>query len=101
MDRVGFYQIVYSTYKTNTNKDRIKKQFVFLDEVITNNTFEKLEKCKEIFNRYKNYNNVVILDYDKNMNAYIFSKSKKVTLKLHTKKDILQDGERIEVVRCF
>lgn len=101
MDRVGFYQIVYTTYKTSTNKDRTKKQFIFLDEVITNNTFEKLEKCKETFNRYKNYNNVIMLDYDKNTNAYIFSKSKMVTLKLSTDKGILQDGERIEVVRCF
>ena len=101
MDKVGFYQIVYTTYKTSTNKDRIKKQFIFLDEVITNNTFEKLEKCKELFNRYKNYNNVVMLDYDKNINAYIFSKNRNVTLKLSTNKGILQDGERVEVVQCF
>lgn len=99
MQRVGFFQVVYTTYKTSTNKDRIKKQFIFLDEITTNSSYELFEMCKELHNRYKTYNNIITLDYDRLNNCYIFNKSKLVSLKLTTNKDILQDGEKIEILK--
>ena len=99
MQRVGFFQVVYTKYKTSTNKDRIKKQFIFLDEVKTNSSYELFEMCKELHHRYKAYNNIITLDYDTLNNCYIFNKSKLVSLKLTTNKNILQNGEKIEIVK--
>lgn len=96
--KIGFYQILYTKYQTSTNKERIKKQFIFLEEVENTNSMELIKACQEIHKRYKNYNNVITLDFDNKHNSYIFNKSKNVTLLLNTTKGMLQDGEKIEVV---
>lgn len=99
MNKIGFFQIVYTKYKTKTNKDRIKKEFLFLEEIETKTTYEELEKIKEVFNRYKTYNNIIMIDYDNINNGYIFSKSKLVSLRLHTIKGTLQEGEKVEIIK--
>ena len=96
--KIGFFQVIYTKYKTSTNKDRVKKQFIFLDEVENISSLELIKTCQETHKRYKNYNNVITLDYDIKNNGYIFNKSKNVTLLLSTTKGTLQDGEKIEVV---
>ena len=98
MSQLGFYQIIHSQYKTSTNKDRVKLSFIFLEELITNSSTEEVEKTKEIFKRYQNYNNVTILEFDKKENGYIFHKSRNTTLKLNTTKGVAQNGEKIEVM---
>ena len=99
MNKIGFFQIVYTKYKTKTNKDRIKKEFLFLEEIETKTTLEELEKIKEVFNRYKTYNNIIMIDYDNINNGYIFSKSRLVSLRLHTIKGTLQEGEKVEIIK--
>lgn len=99
MNKIGFFQIVYTKYKTKTNKDRIKKEFIFLEEIETKTTLEELEKIREVFNRYKTYNNIIMIDYDNINNGYIFSKSRLVSLRLHTIKGTLQEGEKVEIIK--
>lgn len=99
MNKIGFFQIVYTKYKTKTNKDRIKKEFLFLEEIETKTTLEELEKIKEVFNRYKTYNNIIMIDYDNINNGYIFSKSRLVSLRLHTIKGTLQEGEKVDIIK--
>ena len=96
--KIGFYQVIYTKYQTSTNKERVKKQFIFLEEVENTNTMELIKTCQNIHKRYKNYNNVITLDYDSRNKGYIFNKSKNVTLLLHTTKGMLQNGDKIEVV---
>lgn len=96
--KIGFFQVIYTKYQTSTNKERTKKQFIFLEEVENTNNMELIKTCQNIHKRYKNYNNVITLDYDTKNNGYVFNKSKNVTLLLSTTKGILQDGEKIEVV---
>lgn len=100
MNKVGFYQIIYNQYKTSTNKDRVKLNFIFLEEIYSKTSIEEIEKVKEVFNRYKTYRNVVMLHFDKKENSYIFHKNRNTTLKLNTTKGILQDGEKVEVIQC-
>lgn len=83
---------------TQTNKERIKKQFIFLEEVDYKTSYEMYQLCNATLNRYKSYNNVIMLDFDKVNNCYIYNKSRNVTLKLDTIKGTLQDGTKIDYV---
>lgn len=96
MQKVGLFQIIYTKYKTDTNKEKTKKQFIFLEEFIYNNSIECIELYREVSKRYKQYNNIITLEYDKQYKGYLFHKSRNVTLLLDTKKGILQDGFKID-----
>lgn len=97
----ALYQIVYTNYKTSTDKDRVKKQFIFLEEFHYINSLDYIKQYKTLLNRYKNYNNIVILEYDALNNGYIFNKTRNTTLLLNTTKGLLQDGDKIDIVRSW
>ena len=98
-NKIGIFQVIYTKYMTSTNKERTKNEFIFLDEVYYNNSLELINKTKDILNRYKAYNNIIILDYDKIQQGYIFNKSKNVTLLLDTTTKEIQQGVKIELKR--
>ena len=99
VNKIALFQVIYTKYMTSTNKERTKKEFIFLDEVIYYNSLELINKTKELLNRYKTYNNVIILDYDTIHNGYIFNKSKNVSLLLDTTTKEIQQGVKIELKR--
>lgn len=97
----ALYQIVYTNYKTSTDKDRVKKQFIFLEEFYYTTSLDYIKQYKTLLNRYKNYNNIVILEYDTLNNGYIFNKTRNTTLLLNDTKGLLQDGYKINIVRSW
>ena len=99
VNKIALFQVIYTNYMTSTNKTRIRKEFIFLDEVIYYNSLELINKSKELLNRYKTYNNVIILDYDNINKGYIFNKSKNVSLLLDTTTKEIQQGVKIELKR--
>lgn len=99
--KTGLFQIIYTNYLTSTNKQRIKKEFIFLEEFYYNNTTEYLENYKNLSNRYKNLSNVTIIDYDNTNNAYLFYKNRNTTLKLEPIKGELQQGIKIDYIRSW
>ena len=92
----GLFQIVYSKYLTKTNKERIKREFIFLESFSYNNSTEYIEMYKILTNRYKSYNNIISLEYDKKHDSYIFFKSRYTTLLLQPIKGELQTGEKLK-----
>jgi hypothetical protein len=96
-NKIGIFQVIYTKYVTSTNKERTKREFIFLDELYYNNSLELINKTKDILNRYKTYNNIIILDYDKIQQGYIFSKSRYTSLLLTTTTKELQQGVKIEL----
>jgi len=99
INKIALFQVIYTKYMTSTNKERIKKEFIFLDEIIYYNSLELMTKSKELLNRYKAYNNVIILDYDNINKGYIFNKSKNVSLLLDTTTKEIQQGVKIELIK--
>ena len=99
INKIALFQVIYTNYMTSTNKTRMRKEFIFLDEVIYYNSLELINKSKELLNRYKTYNNVIILDYDNINKGYIFNKSKNVSLLLDTTTKEIQQGVKIELKR--
>lgn len=97
MHNKGLFQIIYINYLTKTNKKRIKKEFIFLDSFNYNNSIECLELYKLLYNRYKQYNNIISLEYDKEYNGYIFNSSRYTTLLLKPIKGETQKGEKIHI----
>lgn len=97
MNNKGFFQVIYNKYSTKTNKERIKKEFIFLESFSYNNSIECLELCKLLYNRYKQYNNIISLEYDHEYNGYIFNSTRYTTLLLKPIKGELQKGEKIHI----
>ena len=97
MNNRGLFQIIYIKYLTKTNKERIKKEFIFLDSFNYNNSIECLELYKLLSNRYKHYNNIISLEYDKEYNGYIFNSTRYTTLLLRPIKGETQEGEKIQI----
>ena len=55
INKIALFQVIYTKYMTSTNKERIKKEFIFLDEIICYNSLELINKSKELLNRYNLY----------------------------------------------
>lgn len=96
-NKIGIFQVIYTKHITSTNKERTKKEFIFLDELYYNSSLELINKTKDILNRYKTYNNIIILDYDKIQEGYIFNKSRYTSLLLTTTTKEIQQGVKIEL----
>lgn len=96
-NKIGIFQVIYTKYITSTNKERTKREFIFLDELYYNSSLELINKTKDILNRYKTYNNIIILDYDKIQQGYIFNKSRYTSLLLTTTTKEIQQGVKIEL----
>lgn len=100
MQKVGLFQVIYTNYKTSTNRVRVKKQFIFLEEIATEGTsWDNFKACQEGFKRYSAYNNVILIDYDNINNGYIKTKSRNKSIKLLPIKGQLQEGEPIELLK--
>ena len=82
MTQHGLFQIIYNYYTTSTGKQRVKKDFVFIEEFTTKNTMDFINNTHMLYNRYKTYNNLIILEYDIKYKGYLFNKSKNITLLL-------------------
>lgn len=96
-NKIGIFQVIYTKYMTSTNKERTKREFIFLDELYYNSSLELINKTKDILNRYKTYNNIIILDYDKIQEGYIFNKSRYTSILLTTTTKEIQQGVKIEL----
>lgn len=96
-NKIGIFQVIYTKYMTSTNKERTKREFIFLDELYYNSSLELINKTKDILNRYKTYNNIIILDYDRTQEGYIFNKSRYTSILLTTTTKEIQQGVKIEL----
>lgn len=97
IDNIGLFQIIYTKYMTSTNKERIKKEFIFLESFNYKNSIECVELYRVLNNRYKQYNNIIMLEYNKRYNGYLFHKTRFTTLLLKATKGELQKGEKINI----
>lgn len=97
MNNIGLFQVIYIKYQTKTNKKRIKKEFIFLDSFNYNNSIECLELYKLLSNRYKQYNNIISLEYNTIHEGYIFNNSRYTTLLLKPIKGETQKGVKIHI----
>ena len=96
MTKYGLFQVIYNYYTTKTGNQRTQKNFIFIEDFTTHDTSDFVNNTRILYNRYKNYNNLIILDFDTKYNGYVFNKSKNMTLLLTSEKGTIQKGEKIK-----
>ena len=94
----GLFQVVYTKYQTSSNKERIKKEFLFLESFHHETSMEYIQQYNTLSKRYANLNNVIILEYDNTEKGFIFyDKGRKYARILEELKGQLQEGEKIHI----
>lgn len=92
MYKIGIFQIFFVKTKSQSGRERTTKKYMYLETISYTNSKEFCVKYNAIIQKYANKNNIIMLEFNEEKQAFItFNTSKKEVL-LHPYIGVKQSG---------